>query len=76
MRDITRGFWATISVLSFVIGAVVVLGGATLGGFVAWFVLNGTGAEPWMCVAGTAAASLVSGFVAWLLMNVFSILNA
>lgn len=64
-----------LNVVGTVLMAVIVIGGALLGGTVAWFVLGGMESGPWARVGGTIVAGFISGFLSWVFVNISAFLN-
>lgn len=55
--------------------AIVIIGGALLGGLVAWFILGAMESNLWVRMGGTIAAGFISGFLSWMLVNIAALIN-
>ncbi|MEL6824781.1 MAG: hypothetical protein AAFN91_00930 [Pseudomonadota bacterium] len=58
-----------------ILTAIVIVGGALLGGVVAWFILGAMESNLWVRICGTIATGFISGFLSWVLVNIAAFIN-
>jgi len=66
---------AVLNAVGTVLIAVIIIGGALLGGAVAWFILGAMESSVWVRIGGTIAAGFISGFLSWVFINIAAFIN-
>ena len=66
---------AVLNAVGTVLLAIIVVGGALLGGSAAWFVLGEMETGLWTRTGGTVGVGFIAGFLSWLIFNMAVLLD-